>query len=463
MNPGSNSVLPRAIAAPAAQGAVLAETILTTGRDAPAGTRRLTVSYAALWCFMLVYCSRPNDWIPGAAVIPFAKITGFLALAGFVVGVLLQAGGLLHLPREALYLVLLYVQLCLAVPFAIYHFGAFELVVFEFWKVIVIALVIGTAVTSMARLCKLLFVETASVGLITVLSVAGYGGVMPSAVAPRLMGVVGGVFDNPNDFALSIALVFPFCFWFALRSKSILRKAFWISLMAIMIYTVLLTYSRSGLLALLAGGGMAIWEFGVKAKRHHWIIVMLLMGLTVSIVGGPAAYVERVKSIFDLEDDPSGSAVARRELFIRGLKVTAHHPIWGVGPNNFPIAIDDPHGHGTHNTYLQFSAEAGIPALIFFLLIVQRAFFNVRRVQRAAPSNSEFWLTAGALRASLAAFVVGAFFADTAYQFFSYFLMGYSSALYQIACASGVIPQQASQPTHQAGAARQRSQPMQGR
>jgi len=39
----------------------------------------------------------------------------------------------------------------------------------------------------------------------------------------------------------------------------------------------------------------------------------------------------------------------------------------------------------------------------------------------------------GALMASLAAYLVGAFFADTAYQLFPYYLVAYTSVAYRIA------------------------------
>ena len=42
---------------------------------------------------------------------------------------------------------------------------------------------------------------------------------------------------------------------------------------------------------------------------------------------------------------------------------------------------------GTHNTYTQYSSEAGIPALILFLAILFTAFRLLRRVQAEAPKS----------------------------------------------------------------------------
>jgi hypothetical protein len=46
-------------------------------------------------------------------------------------------------------------------------------------------------------------------------------------------------------------------------------------------------------------------------------------------------------------------------------------------------------------------------------------------------------LFTGGLWASLAGYVVGAFFASTAYQLFPYFLVAYTTALFNIASGSG--------------------------
>ncbi len=79
--------------------------------QAAGGRERMSFAYASLILFTLVYCARPQDWIPGTAGIPFAKITGFLALAGFGLSVAQKPRTILHLPREMVYLVLLFAQL----------------------------------------------------------------------------------------------------------------------------------------------------------------------------------------------------------------------------------------------------------------------------------------------------------------------------------------------------------------
>ena len=46
--------------------------------------QQLGEAYIALLLFMVVYCARPEDWIPGLSSVPLAKIAGVLALVAFL-------------------------------------------------------------------------------------------------------------------------------------------------------------------------------------------------------------------------------------------------------------------------------------------------------------------------------------------------------------------------------------------
>src|SRR3982074_3327110 len=74
---------------------------------------QLAGAYVSLSLFMVVYCARPQDWIPGLSTAPLAKIAGVLALIAF----LLSVGQIRQrLPREVIFLFLLTAQLFATVP-----------------------------------------------------------------------------------------------------------------------------------------------------------------------------------------------------------------------------------------------------------------------------------------------------------------------------------------------------------
>ena len=64
---------------------------------------------------------------------------------------------------------------------------------------------------------------------------------------------------------------------------------------------------------------------------------------------------------------------------------------------------------------------------------------NLRRVQKSPiyQQDKEFRIFTGGLIASFGAYLVGAFFVDTAYNLFPYFLVAYTTGLYRIAYPLG--------------------------
>jgi O-antigen ligase len=388
------------------------------------GPQPLTFAYFWLLLFFVVYCARPQDWVPGLAVVPLARIAGLFCLLSFLASISKLSQ---NLPRETIYLTLLVFQLWLTVPLSTVWRGGAFFTTLDFSKVLLIVLVMGAIVTSLARLRRLIFVQTASVvAIATVTLIKG------ASQLGRIEGAVHGIYENSNELALILVLTLPFCILFLLRTHSWWRKGFWAAAAGLLVYTTMLTGSRSGLLALLAGGVMCLREFGLRGRRFGLVVVAAGAGLMLIIFAGDTV-TERFHAMFD--DQPNtrearaahASAVQRQELIWKALAVTAEHPLFGVGPGNFNSISGI--WHDQHNTYTQMSSEGGAPAFILYMLLLWCALANLRAVNRLTSPDGEAALFAMALRGSLYGFAVASFFADSAYQFFPYFLVAYTSAL----------------------------------
>ena len=176
--------------------------------------RRGTVAYGALVTFSFLYYARPEDFIPGMAAIPVGKISGGLALAGLI----LSWGRLKGKMPLAIKLVLvLLVHMCITIPFAFWRGGAYDVVVNQFSKAAMVALLISMIVSSIGELRRLLWVQATAVSVMTIASILVHPSA-PSGGSTRLWGL-GGVFSNPNDFAINIAINFPLCLAFLLGAK----------------------------------------------------------------------------------------------------------------------------------------------------------------------------------------------------------------------------------------------------
>ena len=394
----------------------------------------MKLAYVGILFFILVYFARPNDWIPGMAFFPFAKIAGVVALAGFLFSLLQQPQGVLSLPTEIRLVLFLFVHLLLTIPFSTWRGGSFNVVVEGFSKVVLIALCLSLIVTTLPRLRLLVFLQTGAVVVMAFLVAAGKGTVTVAA-AGELVRIGGfGALANPNEFAFACSLVFPFAIAFVLGTRNILLKLLWALGAVAMAYGVILSLSRGGLLALVAGTIFVLWEFGVRGRRPHLVLITLVLAVGL-LLASPGGFGRRVESMFDASKDETGSSWARWTLLYKARDAALKNPIFGLGPGNFQ-ALEGTFWHGAHNTYALLAAEAGFPALILFLLILYKSFQNLRRTIEVSKSSPKTLLLAGALRANLACYVIGAFFGDSAYHFFPYLLVGYISALHRIVMAS---------------------------
>ncbi len=404
----------------------------------PSGLRGpRTLAYGALLLFTALYYLRPEDYIPGASVIPWAKITGGIALIALIFEIL--AKGKVRLPTEIKFLILLFGQMILAIPFAVWRGGAFNVVFGKFSKAVIVAMLISMIVSQIAELRRLLWIQAAAVAVVTVASV-----LIGRHYFGRLYGASNGILENPNDLAINIAINFPLCLAFLLGSRGLLKKAVWVIAMLTMTYAVVATYSRSGLIALFVTGLVCLWEYGVKGRRLYLVAIagVIAMGAVAVALMTPH-YPARVQSIFAGNIEGSGdrgSIEARSTLLKQSVVLALHNPIFGIGPGNFPVIAEN-EWRVAHNTYTEIAAEAGFPALILFVLALAWAFRNIRRVRKAPgyAADKELQLFTSALWASLAAYLVSACFASTEYNLFPYFMIAYTSALYRIA----LIPQTA--------------------
>lgn len=382
-------------------------------------------AYILLLLFMLIYCARPEDWIPGLAVVPLAKISGFLALAALALSIWNTRQ---RLPREVLYLILLTGQLFTAAFMSpVWPGGAFQRTL-DFAKVLLIFIVIAVSVQTITRLRFLIFVQAMSVAVIATVTV--WKGQFLSG---RLEGLLGGDYSDPNDLALAIIISLPLCLVLLFLGKGWFWKSIWTVAMLIMIYAVLLTGSRGGFITLIVTAAICLWEFGIQRRRHLLLVIAVLAGIALW-QSSSSLMSRRLEGTFDSKIDGEAayaSAQTRQLLFWRSVEVTKEHPFFGVGPGNFDAVSGQ--WHTTHNSFTLMSSEGGIPALVLYVLILWCGFKNLRIAKRLLRMQTQARLMAEALFASLAGFVLGSLFLSVAYDFLPYILVAYSSALFLIA------------------------------
>jgi O-antigen ligase len=148
-------------------------------------------------------------------------------------------------------------------------------------------------------------------------------------------------------------------------------------------------YTRSMWMGAALGGGYLVWM-----RQKRWLLlapvpVVLLMWANPFGVG------ERMRSVYRPAGDLDSNqfrVVCRRA----GWEIVKQHPWFGIGPEQVNqnaqllnyIPADEPRPLPTgayvhlHNLYLQYAAERGVPALIFFLWFAGKMLWDFLRALR---------------------------------------------------------------------------------
>src|SRR5690606_10863598 len=136
----------------------------------------------------------------------------------------------------------------------------------------------------------------------------------------------------------------------------------------VMLAGMLSTFSRGGLVALLAAAAVGLCRVARHGRGLALAGLVLLAG--VAVAAAPSGYSERASSIVTGEDN--GSIEARLTTLRHGVAILLEHPVVGVGLGNFRIAEGERHGfvgkwNEAHNAFIQIGAETGWAGLAVYV------------------------------------------------------------------------------------------------
>ncbi|MBI2683446.1 MAG: O-antigen ligase family protein [Acidobacteriales bacterium] len=396
-------------------------------------TRRMKgsrLAYGGVLLFTFAYFFRPEDWTSLARFMPLALLGGGISILGFVIA-FMQNGGLVR-SQEAKILLALLGWFVILVPTSHWPGGTFAVLSESIWKIVVVTIIMTNVVDTMTRLRRLLIIQSFAMLLLAWVSRDSF-----DAGTGRLEGA-SRAFGNSNDLAIMIAVTIPIVLYLVISSSNYLLKALWLGAISVMVYVIVLTLSRAGFLSLVVAMAVLTWQYGVRGKKFGITLTAAALVLGTFAIVAPGTYGRRVASIFigaldedGLDRDARGSRGTRIELMKRSVEETLSHPVFGVGPGQFQEFSGS--WHVSHNIFLQFSSECGIPGLAIFLALLWRTRKNLIESDRVFTTLfSKEWLLAGALRASFWSLMVGALFANFGYVFFPYMVFAFIACLNQM-------------------------------
>lgn len=189
----------------------------------------------------------------------------------------------------------------------------------------------------------------------------------------RIQGT--GIFNDPNDLAMTLVVVVPFLFtWFLSGDSGFIRRSIGIAAAGVVAYALVLTQSRGGFLGLAAlCASYSYRRFGRMAAAAIGVAV-----IGVFLIAGPSR-LQRMES-------GEESAQGRIKAWAAGLEMLKSRPVLGVGYEQFT----EHNNLVAHNSFVHTFAELGFVGEyflvgMFYWLIVGNG--SARNVSGAASSR----------------------------------------------------------------------------
>lgn len=180
---------------------------------------------------------------------------------------------------------------------------------------------------------------------------------------------------------------------------------------ALILHTILLTFSRGAMLGLVA---VFFTAFIMMPKKPIYVFGMIVFAVVAVTFTGPQL-AQRYGSVFASEDQRDYSSESRVELWRDCMKVVQEYPIFGVGPANWQVIARRygwPDGKSAHSVWMETAAELGYPgvlALILFFGIAARKLWPLARARMTEANRFEIAVATGVVLSMIGFFVSGQF------------------------------------------------------
>ena len=339
------------------------------------------------------------------------------------------------------------IWLAICAPFSVWKSDTLNVLLNYYFRSFFLYFVICACVTSLRQLKTLMYVFAWG-NIFVLLSCLAFGTAQNGRFA--VPGSVFSFLSNSNELGLQLLLGMIFLLFGLLRGRHLVTKTGAAAGIALSAVYMLKTGSRG---TFLAASVMMLVYFLLTRKKVKLLTIMLPFAV-ISLLLIPEdarhrltyiAFANKEIAVSNGEDASAlGSQMQRQQLFWDSVSITVHHPIFGVGPGEFPVAdahLAEDKGESamwrqTHNSYTQVSSEAGIPALIFYLcclVICLRLNYRMYKGTARRPELKDYSALSLCMLLCIVAYVVDTIFDQLAYSHYLPVLGGITMAAYFIA------------------------------
>jgi hypothetical protein len=240
-----------------------------------------------------------------------------------------------------------------------------------------------------------------------------------------------GIFNDPNDFALVLVAAIPMCLcWLTDPTKKAMRPM-WLILLLLFGYALMLTHSRGGFFALVAGLlTLFHLQFGGKKTLLLGLFFFPLLFL---------AFAGRMTS-FSTEE---GTGQTRIQLWSEGLSIFLNSPLFGIGMENYRQFSS----HVAHQSFIHCYTELGLIGGTLFLgafYFAIKGMYDLRRNSEHAFAaheiDPELRRLYPFLMATLVGYTIGICFLSRSYIVPTYMVLGLAVVYLRLHSTKVVAP-----------------------
>lgn len=214
-------------------------------------------------------------------------------------------------------------------------------------------------VDSMERLKRLVFISVIIIAYISLYGIthAGLGS--------------GGWFHDENEIALYINAMLPFVAHLYYHERSRIKRLFYVAISVLGIVAIITSFSRGGLVGLLAMVAVT-W---LITRHKVRMFVMICLAAFVFFAYTSQEYKAEMSTITDRQ---SGTIHGRIITWEAAWDMFLDYPL-GVGGNNFPIRFEEYQseefprgmwGRVAHSLWFTLIPELGIPGIIIYFILL---------------------------------------------------------------------------------------------
>ena len=324
------------------------------------------------------------------------------------------------------------VWLAICAPFSVWKSDTLNVLLNYYLRSFLLYFVICACVVSIRQLKTLMYVMALG-NVLVLLSCLAFGTIQNGRFT--VPNSIFSFLSNSNELGLQLLLGIIYFLFALLCARQLLVKIGATAGIALSVLYMLKTGSRGTFVAVLS---VILAYFLVSQKKLKFAAIILPCALA-SLFLIPSEALHRLTYIaignnevtVSSQEDASAleSQRQRQQLFWDSVALTLQHPVFGIGPGEFPVA--DAHQseqkgvmamwRQPHNSYTQVSSEAGIPALIFYLCCLITCFrlnYRMHKETRRRPELKTHAAVSLCMLLCIVAYMIDTIFDQLAY--FSY-------------------------------------------